>query len=109
MAVCPRCGVPFSYADIHVCEGRDKTKLWSLAAVGLGAILGGPLGLSCTHFLLRQACLRPDATSLCGLMIVPFVPVYIAIGAVSGASIAAVAVTLVHRSTSRRSPPTPPA
>lgn len=43
MAVCPRCGVPFSYADLHVCEGRDKTKLWSLAAVGLGAILGGPL------------------------------------------------------------------
>ena len=94
MPVCPECGVPFSYTEIHVCEGRDKTKLWSVGSVVIGAVIGGPLGLIYANSVIQQACAKPDATNLCGLTSAPAIPFYIAIGAVIGASVAAFAVVL---------------
>jgi|SRR5215831_1131107 len=99
MPVCPTCGRPFSYTESHICEGRDKTKIWllTLVAVGavVGALIGGPLGLLYANSVVRQACERPDATNLCGLTSAPFVPFYVMIGAVIGAASAALAVMVV--------------
>jgi hypothetical protein len=95
MPVCPKCGVPFSYTETHVCEGRDRTKLWSLASVAIGAVIGGPFGLWDVNSVIQQACEKPDATNLCGLTSTPAIPFYIAIGAVIGASVAAFAVVLI--------------
>src|ERR1700680_648520 len=92
MPVCPRCGVPLSYHASPFCVGRDRTKLWLLASVAAGALVGGPLGLLYGNSVVRQACERPDASNLCGLTSVPAVAFYIGIGAVVGASVAAVAV-----------------
>jgi len=101
MAVCPKCGLPFSYSDVHVCEGRDKAKLWLFATVAIGsivgAILGGRLGLVYVNSVIRQACDKSGATNLCGLPIAPAVPFYVAAGAVIGASAAACAVVLIFR------------
>ena len=101
MAVCPKCGMPFSYAETHVCEGRDTAKLWSLASVAIGlaigAVAGGMLGQLYGLSAVREGCEQPGATNLCGLPIVPFVPVYTAIGALVGATAAAFAVFLILR------------
>jgi hypothetical protein len=95
MPVCPRCGVPFSYTEPHVCVGRDRNKRWLLASVAAGALAGGPLGLLCGNSVVRQACERPDASNLCGLTSAPAVPFGIVIGAVVGASVAAFAVVVL--------------
>jgi hypothetical protein len=95
MPVCPKCGVPFSYTETHVCKGRDRTKLWSLASIAMGAVIGGPVGLLYAKSVIQQACKKPDATNLCGLTSAPAIPFYIAIGAVIGASVAALAVVLI--------------
>src|SRR6478752_5131378 len=92
MAVCPQCGVAFSYTESHVCLGRDRTKLWLLASVAAGALVGGPLGLLYGNSVVRQACERLGAGNLCGLTSAPAVPFYIVIGAVVGASVAAFTV-----------------
>ena len=92
MPVCPQCGVPFSYTEPHVCVGRDRNKLWLLASVAAGALVGGALGLLYGNSVVRQACQRPDASNLCGLTSASAVPFYIVIGAVVGASVAASAV-----------------
>jgi len=101
MAVCSKCGLPFSYTEPHRCEGRDRTKLWSLASVAVGAVGGGVggawLGLAYGHSLMRAACQRPDATNLCGLSTLPAIPFYVVIGAVIGASIAAFAIVVTLR------------
>ena len=95
MPVCPRCGVPFSYAETHVCVGRDRTKLWWLASVAAGALVGGALGLLYGNSAVRHACERPDASNLCGLTSAPAVPFYLVIGAIVGASVAAFAVVVL--------------
>ena len=95
MSGCPRCGMPFSYTDTHVCEGRDKAKLWLLAALAVGAVIGGPLGLWYGDFAIQSVCEKPDASNLCGLTSAPAVPFYIAIGAVIGATVAALAVVAI--------------
>ena len=87
--------MPFSYMDTHVCEGRDTAKLWLLAALAVGAVVGGPLGFWYGNSVVRWACEKPDASNLCGLTSVPAVPLYIAIGALSGATIAALAVVAI--------------
>jgi hypothetical protein len=95
MPVCPKCGVPFSYTETHICEGRDRTKLWSLASVAMGAVIGAPVGLFYAKSVIQHACAKPDATNLCGLTSARAIPFYIAIGAVVGASVAAFAVVLI--------------
>jgi hypothetical protein len=101
MAVCPQCGGPFLYTETHVCPGRDRTKLSLLASATAGALIGGPLGLRYGNSIVSLACERPGAGNLCGLTSAPAVPFYIVIGAVVGASIAAlgVAVLLGRRKT----------
>jgi hypothetical protein len=88
--------VLFSYTETHVCTGRDRTKLWLLTSVAAGALVGGPLGRllgnAVVSSAVRQACERPDATNLCGLMLIPAVPVYIGIGTIVGAAVAGFAV-----------------
>jgi hypothetical protein len=84
--------VLFSYTETHVCEPRDKTKIWLLASVAVGVLVGGPLGLLYGNSIVREACERPDASNLCGLTSAPTVPFWIVIGAVVGASVAAFAV-----------------
>jgi hypothetical protein len=98
MAICSRCGVPFSYAEPHVCEGRDTTRIWLRASVAVGALVGAPLGLLCGNYVVRQACDRPGASNLCGLTSAPAVPIYIVMGAVIGASAAALAIAVLLRS-----------
>jgi hypothetical protein len=95
MPVCPKCGTPFFYTEGHVCEGRDQTKLWLLALAAIGAIVGGPFGLFYGDSVVRQVCEKPDASNLCGLAGAPTVPLYIVIGAVMGASLAACAVLMI--------------
>jgi hypothetical protein len=95
MPVCPKCGVPFSYTETHVCEARDKTKIWLLTSVAVGALVGGPFGLLYGNSIVRQACEKPDASNLCGLTSAPTVPFWIVIGAVIGASVAAFAVVVL--------------
>jgi len=99
MPICPKCGASFSYTETHVCEGRDKTKIWWLAsaAVGalVGALIGGQLGLLYGNSVVRQACEKPDAGNLCGLTSAPFLPLDIVIGAVIGSSVAAFAVVVL--------------
>jgi hypothetical protein len=95
MAVCSKCGLPFSYTEPHVCEGRDKTMLWSLATAAVGAIVGGQLGLTYARALIRQACDKPDATNLCGLTSAPAVPFYVVIGVAIGVTVGAFAVVLI--------------
>ena len=95
MAICPKCGAPFSYEAPHVCEGRDKTKMWALLSVGMGAFIGVPLGQWYGQYAIGQACDKPDATNLCGLSVLPALPFYIVIGAVIGASVAAFAAVVV--------------
>jgi hypothetical protein len=97
MAVCPKCGVAFSYTATHVCEGRDKSKVWWIATVVIGAFVGGPLGLLYGTSIVRQACAQTDASNLCGFMSVPSVPSYIVLGAIIGASAAALSVAVILR------------
>lgn len=96
MAICPKCGLPFSITEGHICEGRDATKLWLLvtAAIGglAGAIVGGLIGRAYVDSLIRQACEGPSATNLCGLTSAPALPFYVVIGAIIGAGVAACAV-----------------
>jgi hypothetical protein len=87
----------FPYTDGHVCAGRDARKLWTLVCVVAGAVVGGPIGHWYGTVLIGQVCDRPDATNLCGLTSVAVIPVFIAIGAIAGASIAALIVTVVLR------------
>jgi hypothetical protein len=97
MAICPRCAASFSYTETHVCEGRDRVKIWWIAAVALGAFVGAPLGLFYGKALVREACGQPDASNLCGFMSAPSVPFYIVIGAIIGASVAAFTVAVLLR------------
>ena len=87
--------MPCSYTDTHVCEGPDTAKLWLLAALAVGAVVGGPLGLWYGGSVVRWACENPDASNLCGLTSAPAVPFYIAIGAVIGTTVAALAVVAI--------------
>ncbi len=99
MAICPKCGAPFSYSEIHVCEGRDITKLWSLASVAIGVLIGAPIGgragLLYANSLIADACGKPDASNLCGLPLTPSIPLYVITGAMMGASIVALAVGVI--------------
>src|SRR5690242_3398345 len=97
MAVCPKCGVSFSYAKPHVCEGRDKSKLWLFAFAVIGTLVGGLLGWRYGNSLIRQACERPDASNLCGLPSAYSMPFYLAVGAVIGASVSALLVVVILR------------
>jgi hypothetical protein len=101
MAICPKCGLPFSYAESHICEGRDRTKLRFLASTLIvaiaGAIAGGALGREYIQSVIRRACEQPDATNLCGLPSASAIPFYVGIGAVLGASVAAFAGVLIFR------------
>ncbi len=83
-----------AYSETHVCEGRDFSKIWLMVSVAAGALVGGPLGLSWSLSIVRQACDKPDASNLCGLAPSYFVPGYVLIGAVIGALIATAAVIL---------------
>ena len=95
MPVCPKCGTLFFHTEGHVCEGRDKGKLWSLALAATGAVLGGPLGLLYGDSVIRQVCENSDAGTLCGLAGVPTVPFYIVTGAALGASLATFALVMI--------------
>ncbi len=95
MAVCPKCGISFSYAETHVCEGTDRSKVWLIAAVGVGALAGAPFGRLFGNYIIGLACNRPDAGNLCGLFASLMVPVLVVAGAVVGASITAFALTIV--------------
>ena len=97
MPVCAKCGMSFSYTEAHGCEGRDTPKLWSLASVAVGAVVGGPLGLLYGNSVVRSACEKPGASNLCGLTSAPTVPFYIAIGAVMGTAVAALAAVVILR------------
>jgi hypothetical protein len=85
----------FSYTENHVCDGRDKPKLWSLASVAVGAVVGGPLGLFYGNSVVRSACEQPGAGNLCGLTSAPTLLFDIAIGAATGAAVAALAVGVI--------------
>jgi ABC-type dipeptide/oligopeptide/nickel transport system permease subunit len=73
------------------------TKLWLFASVALGALVGAALGLRYGNFLVDQVCSRPDAGNLCGLTSAPAVPFWILIGAVAGASAAALTIIAILR------------
>ncbi len=87
--------MPFSYTDSHACERRDTAKLWLTAVPAAGAVVGGRLGRLYGDSVVRWACERRDATSLCGLPSWPFVPVYIVIGALIGAAAAGFALVAI--------------
>jgi len=91
--------VLFAYTEPHVCDGRDRNKIRLLASIAVGALVGGPLGLWSGNSVVRQICARPGASNLCGLTSAPAVPLYIIIGAVVGASVAAAVAVLLSRRT----------
>lgn len=93
MAVCSKCGMSFSYAETHVCEGRDKSKAWLIAAVGTGALAGAPFGRLFGNYIVGRACNQPNAGNLCGLFAAPMGPLFVIAGAVVGASITLLALT----------------
>ena len=72
-----------------------QTKLWSLAAVAVGALIGGRLGLLYGTSTVRQACEKPDASNLCGLTSAPTVPFYVAAGTIIGAAVAVLAIVVI--------------
>jgi len=47
---------------------RDYAKVWLMAAVAGGALVGGPFGLLYGQSIVRKACDTPDASNLCGLV-----------------------------------------
>jgi len=85
----------FSYAESHVCDGRDKSKFWLVVAVASGALAGAPFGRWFANYIVGLACNRPDARNLCGLFAAPMAPVFVIAGAVVGASIMTVALTII--------------
>jgi hypothetical protein len=76
-------------------DGYDRTKRAAMVSVAAGALFGGFAGLEGARFTIREACARPDAGNLCGLMPSYFVPGFVVIGAVVGACLATVAVVIV--------------
>ena len=76
-------------------DGFDRTKLAAAVSVAAGALLGGFAGFEGGRFTIREACARPDAGNLCGLMPSYFVPGFVVIGAVVGACFATVAIVIV--------------
>jgi hypothetical protein len=97
VAVCDKCGIAYTYAGGHVCQGRDKTKVWLLTSVAAGAVGGGLLGRIYGNRVLAQVCDAPDAGNLCGLFSAPTVPLYVGIGAVVGAFVGALVLVIVLR------------
>jgi len=95
LPVCPKCHASFSYAEDHVCEGRDRSKLLLLASVVAGALAGAPLGRMYGISLVDEVCSRPGAGNLCWLTSVADVPVYMLLGAVFGASVAALVIVMI--------------
>ena|SRR5258708_5229096 len=107
MAVCPKCQMTFTYTEDHVCEGHDRAKLWLMASVAGGAVVGGLLGLFYGLSHGRRACSEPDASNLCGLADIfapPLaLPLYVAVGAVIAILITGVAAVMISAVMSRRS------
>ena len=93
MTTCPKCGMSFPYAEAHVCEGYDHTKLWWMASLAGGALGGGVLGWffgsRYIQYIVSQACARPGAGNLCGLYSSFTAPSYITFGVGIGAAIGA--------------------
>ena len=94
MPICPRCRMNVTYSEADVCERRDYAKVWLMVSVAGGALVGGPLGLLYGRSIVGQACDKPDASNLCGLVPSYFVPGYVLIGAVIGALVVTVAAIL---------------
>ena len=94
MATCPACRMTFAYSEPHVCDGRDYTKVWLMLSVAAGALVGGASGLWYGVSVIGQACKKPDAGNLCGMVPSYFVPGHGLIGAVVGAFVAPVGVVL---------------
>jgi len=65
--------------------------------VVIGAFVGGALGMLYGTSIVRQACAQPNASNLCGFINTPSVPFYIVLGAIIGASAAALSVAVILR------------
>src|SRR5689334_14461398 len=93
--VCPRCGLPLTDFERHVCEGPDRSKVFLLVCSAAGALLGGTadytLAAAYGRHLLRLACSPPDATNLCGLTTAIGNSGYLVGGMVLGAACGAIA------------------
>ena len=70
-------------------------KVRVLALIAVGALAGGPLGFFYGNSVARASCENPNAGNLCGLTSATTLPLYVIIGAVIGASFAAVAAVAI--------------
>lgn len=75
-------------------EQPDLGKSWSLAALPIGALLGGWLGRLCGNVVIGRYC-ASAASNLCGLFAAPALPFYVAVGAVMGAAIAGLSTVVI--------------
>src|SRR5262245_2729811 len=96
MPVCPKCGVSFSYTEVHVCEGYDRTKLWWMVSVAGGMLIGGLVGgLLGDRIGLLSGLSRPGWFWIGSYFFQPPVPIAPILGAVIGAIVTTVAVIAI--------------
>jgi len=105
MPVCPKCRMSFTYAEAHVCGGYDHSKLWWMASVAGGALIGGLVGALVGERLgFLYGFVRPSGRWLWlgALFSLSVVPVDSILGAVIGAIVATVAVIAILARVSSR-------
>jgi hypothetical protein len=90
----------FTYTEAHVCEGYDYTKLWWMASVAggalVGGLVGGRLGLLYGFSVVARGCEgRAASNNLCWLSGIFTVPGFTAIGAMIGVLVSTVVVIVI--------------